>query len=193
MRHLRTNHQSATGRCGSLMPAIAFALLVVGAVAALVLNRLWVDAAEVELRKAAEAAALSAAGEYLGDHLLVQQPDYDQIALQAKRRAAALSLSNTVAGQPVEISLADNGQGDIYFGYQYEDAETGQTTFLESNSQATGVVVRTYRYQRLGNPINLFVEAAGAQPQADALVYAEVSFDNVIDHFRPTYALPVPA
>ncbi len=193
MRHLRTNHQSATDRRGSLMPAIAFALLVVGAVAALVLNRLWVDAAEVELRKAAEAAALSAAGEYLGDHLLVQQPDYDQIALQAKRRAAALSLSNTVAGQPVEISLADNGRGDIYFGYQYYDAETGQTTFLESNSQATGVVVRTYRYQRLGNPINLFVEAAGAQPQADALVYAEASFDNVIDHFRPTYALPVPA
>ena len=175
------------------MPAIAFALLVVGAVAALVLNRLWVDAAEVELRKAAEAAALSAAGEYLGDHLLVQQPDYDQIALQAKQRAAALSLSNTVAGQPVEISLAGNGRGDIYFGYQYNDAETGQTTFLESNSQATGVVVRTYRYQRLGNPINLFVEAAGAQPQTDALVYAEVSFDNVIDHFRPTRSLPVPA
>lgn len=193
MNRLRINQQPATNRRGSLMPAIAFALLVIGAVAALVLNRLWIDAAEVELRNAAEAAALSAAREYLGDHLLLQQVDFDQIALQAKQRAAFLSLSNKVAGQPVEISLENNGNGDIYFGYQHYDAETGDSTFLESNSNATGVVVRTYKSRQLGNPINLFFAGVTGQPEADALVYAEVSFDNIIDHFRPTRSLPIPA
>ncbi len=193
MNRLRINQQPARNRRGSLMPAIAFALLVIGAVAALVLNRLWIDAAEVELRNSAEAAALSAAREYLGDHLLLPQVDYDQIALQAKQRAAILSLSNKVAGQPVEISLDNNGNGDIYFGYQHYDAETGESTFLESNAHATGVVVRTYKSRQLGNPINLFFAGVTGQPEADALVYAEVSFDNIIDHFRPTRSLPIPA
>jgi len=199
VNRLRINQQPATNRRGSLMPAIAFALLVVGAVAALVLNRLWIDAAEVELRNAAEAAALCAAREYLGDHLLLPQVDYDQIALQAKQRAAFLSLSNKVAGQPVEISLENNGNGngngngDIYFGYQHYDAETGDSTFLESNSHATGVVVRTYKSRQLGNPINLFFAGVTEQPEADALVYAEVCFDNIVDHFRPTRSLPIPA
>ncbi len=193
MNRLRINQQLATDRRGSLMPAIAFALLVVGAVAALVLNRLWIDAAEVELRNAAEAAALSAAREYLGDHLLLPQVDFDQIALQAKQRAAVLSLSNRVAGRPVEISFDNNGDGDIYFGYEHYDAETGESTFIESNSQATGVAVRTYKSRQLGNPINLFFAGVSGQPEADAIAYAQVSFDNVIDHFRPTRLLPIPA
>ena len=193
MNRFCINHRSEAHRRGSLMPAIAFALLVVGGVAALVLNRLWIDAAEVELRNAAEAAALSAAREYLGDHLLLSQVDYQLIAEQAKRRAAQLSLSNRVAGQPVNINLDENGNGDIYFGYNYYDAETGESTFLESNSKAAGVLVRTYKSRQLGNPINLFFAGVTDQPEADALVYAEVSFDNVIDHFRPTRFLPVPA
>lgn len=193
MNRFRINHRPETSRRGSLMPAIAFALLVVGAVAALVLNRLWIDAAEVELRSAAEAAALSAAREYLGDHLLLEQIDYDQVASQAKQRAAILSLSNRVAGQPVEINLDQNGDGDIYFGYNHYDAESGESTFLESNTNPTGVVVRTYKSRQLGNPINLFFAGVSGQPEADALVFAEVSFDNIIDHFRPTRSLPIPA
>lgn len=191
MNHSCIKYRPKSNRRGSLMPAIAFALLVVGASAGLVLNRLWVDAAEVELRNATEAAALAAAGEYLGDHLLLEQVDYDLIVAQAKQRAALVAISNRVAGRPVELNI--DSPGDVYFGYKHFDAESGESVFLESNSQATKVVVQAQRSRRLGNPIRLFFSGVTKQPVVDAAVFTEVSFDNIIDHFRPIRSVPVPA
>ena len=52
---------AAVRRRGSLVPAVAVALAVVGAFMAVVLDRLWIDAARMELLTAAEAAAHLAA------------------------------------------------------------------------------------------------------------------------------------
>ncbi|MBL4884168.1 MAG: hypothetical protein JKY95_06495 [Planctomycetaceae bacterium] len=191
MNRYRINQRNNAKRRGSLLPAIAIALLAVGSAAGLVLNRLWIDAAEVELHNAAQASALAAAGEFLGDHLLVSEVDYDLIVAQAKQRAVLVALANRVAGSPVELNLEDDS--DVYFGYKHFDSESGDSVFLESNSQAKAVVVRAQRSQKLGNPLRLFLAGVTKRSTADVLVYSEVSFDNLIDHFRPIRSLHIPA
>lgn len=180
-----------------MLPAIAMSLLVVGAAIALVLNSLWKDTVTVELRNAAEAAALAAAGEFLGDQLLIPETDRELLADQARHRAAEVAAVNRVAGQPVVLNLSAE-EGDVFFGRQLlselSDAEGHFTsTIIQSETDPEFVEVRARRTREAGNPIRFFFAGVTGQPWADAQAIAVAEFDNHIDHFQPTAALPVPA
>jgi len=177
-------------RRGTLQPAIAAALLTVGAAMALVLNSLWKDAATVELHSAAEAAALAAAGEYLNEARLDPRTDDATLAALARQKAAVVAESNRVAGEPLQLD--PNVPGDIVFGQTVYSPEYGET-FLETDENANTVEVRGVRARAFGNPLPFFLGGVTGRSTGDAVVVAEAAFDNTIDHFRPIPGLPVPA
>ena len=196
--------RSFASRRGVMLPAIAFALLVVGGAMALVLNTLWKDSAQVELRTAAEASALAAAGEYLTDPLLNPQADRLQHLEWAKTKAAQIAFSNRVAGRPLELDLSEEN-GDIYFGQRLEVPvddpsvflpsllPADQSVFVRTDENPNVVEVRASRMRSQGNPIRLFFPGIMQQSGGDAVAFAEVCFDNVIAGFQPSPSRPVPA
>ena len=68
------------GRRGVITPLAAMVLLVVLAGIALVVNRLWLDAASLEVTTCIETAVLAAGQELAADDLLKEKPNYQTIS-----------------------------------------------------------------------------------------------------------------
>lgn len=169
--------------------AVAVAILVVGSCLALVFDRLWVDAARVELQAAAESAALAGAGELATDHLL-QQPDSDRrdLVLAAAVHAGGI---NFVTGSPVELQTGE--EGDVLVGTIEADVDTGDTRFVLNTPRPTTCQIRAARLKSRGNPVAQFFQELTGQWHADVIAYAEASVDNRIIGVAPTSQGPVPA
>ena len=135
MRHLprSTRSRAASRRAGSLMPALALALLAILGGAALVVDRLALDTSKAELRTAAEAAALAAARELANDDRL--RPDFDPAALQMKARfaAARIATENVIATERLTLNIESDG--DVRCGRLQTDPVTGETVFIESEGK----------------------------------------------------------
>jgi hypothetical protein len=174
-----------------MVPAIAFAILIVGMALALVFDRLWLDAARVELVTATEAAALAAANEIADDELLRPEGDMSTVLDNARTKAAEVAASNMVAGSPLELDTSE--EGDIRFGRIVTDADTGLGKFLEIDHRPTSVVVFGGRTRQFGNPIALFFRQLTGQTSGDLLATAEASIDNRISGVRPYEGANTPA
>lgn len=174
-----------------MVPAIAFAILIVGMALALVVDRLWLDAARVELTAATEAAALAAANRMADDELLRPTADLSVLLDNARQKAAEVAASNYVAGSPLELDT--NEDGDIRFGRIVTDKDTGRGRFLEIDYRPTSVVVFGGRTQKFGNPIALFFRQLTGQGSGDLLASAEATIDNRIAGVRPYEGANTPA
>ncbi|MEZ6057705.1 MAG: hypothetical protein R3C01_13475 [Planctomycetaceae bacterium] len=178
-------------RRGSLVPAVALAILVIGTAMALVFDRLWIDAAKGELTTAAEAAALAAAGQLATDDLL--RPDVESATIVDAARAAGIDIAatNRVAGTP--INLDASGDGDIRFGRLVINEDTGEAQFLETNHFPTSVAVRASRTRAVGNPVARLFQSSAAGPGADVEVIVEATINNRVTGFRAPVGGTVPA
>ena len=121
-----TKKRTSAARRGSLVPLFGVTILVVGAALALVLDRLWIDAAQLELRTVAEASALAAGRDYIQSdsnlRTLLESPkensSQQNIRIEkARAEAARIASGNLVAGKPLKLNT-DEG-GDIRFGRPY--------------------------------------------------------------------------
>lgn len=178
-------------RRGFTTPAVAVALLVAMAGLALILDRLWLDAADLELTTAAESAALNAASELATDQLLTLKPDVELRMELARTAAAFIASQNTVAGAPV--MLDSSAEGDIRFGRLVLDDQAGQVRFEESSTNPNTAVVTALRTRRSSNPVALFVSGVTGQPYGDVATRVEAVVDNRISAVRPQDGVPVPA
>ena len=178
-------------RRGFTTPAVAVALLVAMAGLALILDRLWLDAADLELTTAAEAAALHAASELATDQLLTLKPDVELRMELARTAAVFIASQNTVAGAPV--MLDSSAEGDIRFGRLVLDDQAGQVRFEESSINPNTAVVTALRTRRSSNPVALFVSGVTGQPHGDVATRVEAVVDNRISAVRPQDGVPVPA
>ena len=158
---------------------------------ALILDRLWLDAADLELTTAVESAALAAARGLASDDLL--RPNADPAErLQAAREAAAwVASQNLVAGDPVTIN--SDSQGDVRLGRLVLDEHEKQVRFEESNKNPTTVVVTAQRTRGTSNPVGLFVSCLTGIPFGDVVSRVEATIDNRIVGVRPFEGTPVPA
>ena len=174
-----------------MIPALAFAMLVVGLAIALVVDRLWLDAARVELTAAAEAAALAAAGRVADDALLKPDADLQPVLEAARQKAVEVAAGNQAAGSPVTLNPAE--EGDIRFGRLIRDGKTGKPLFLETESRPTSVVVFAERTHGRGNPVALFFRQLTGQTAGNLIVSAEATIDNRIAGVRPYQGANTPA
>lgn len=188
----RTDRQFACrSRRGFLIPAIAVALLVVMACVALALDRLWLDAAAVELTTVAEAAALAAVGRLASDDLLRDDADPEQRFESARKVAARVGVRNRVAGAPVVLNTSPHG--DVRIGRVVVRESTGHTVFMETSHRPTTVVVTAKRTRRRHNPVALLFRDVAGQSAGDVAARAEASIDPHVIGFRPFDGAPAPA
>lgn len=178
-------------RRGFTTPAVAIALLVVMAGLALVLDRLWLDTADLELTTAAEAAALAAASELANDDLLKLNAVPELRFERARAAAAWIASQNLVAGSPVVLNT--DPEGDIRLGRLLLDTESDLVKFSETTENPTTAVVTAIRSRRTNNPVGLFVAGATGQSQGDVATRVEASIDNRISGVRAAKGTPVPA
>lgn len=184
---MRRSRIAAARRRGSLVPAVAFALLVVGGAMAVVLDRLWVDATRIELLTAAEAAALAGAAELADDSRLLDLLDESQRTEQARAAALLAAAGNTVAGQPLSL-----GNSDIRIGRVVQDP-AGKGVFLETVNNPTSVAVFASR-QRIGsNPVSLFLRDATSAGPPEVDVVAEAGISNQVVGVAAISGASVPA
>lgn len=168
---------------------VAAALLVVGACLALVFDRLWLDAAQVELQAAAEAAALAGAGQLATDARL--NPKSVILAAPAREVAIAIAQKNFAVGTPVD--LEDGEHGDVQVGTIELSPDTGEARFVSDTERPTTCVVRAARLRSRGNPVALLIRTASGRTSGDAQAFAEASVDNRIIGVQPNVGSPVPA
>ena len=168
---------------------VAMALLVVGACLALVFDRLWLDAAQVELQSAAEAAALAGAGQLATDARLNPQPA--DLATSARDAAIAIGQKNYSVGAVVDLKGGDNG--DVLIGTIEMSPDTGHVEFVPDTDRPTTCVVKAARLRSRGNPVALFFHGLTGKTGGDAQAIAEASVDNRIIGVQPNDNSPVPA
>ena len=178
-------------RRGFTTPAVAIALLVTMAGLALIIDRLWLDAADLELTTAAEAAALAAASELVSDDLLKPTPDPELRAELALTAAAYVAGQNVVAGAPVVLNTSP--QGDVRFGQLVLDSQSQRVRFVETPINPTTAVVTSMRTRRTNNPVAMFVAGLTQLPFGDIVTRVEATVDNRVIGVRPLENLPVPA
>lgn len=183
--------QRSAPRRGSLLPAIAVALLVAGGSVALVLDQLWLSTARRELQTSAIAAALAAGQEMASEDFLKSTHDADAFGNRVREIAKSTALGNFAAGRLIAVK-SDPGE-DIRLGRPIVDPLTGQTTFIETDYAPTSVVIMTHCDREHGNPISLFMPYLTGQRYGDLEAIAEASISNEIQSVRPLDDANVPA
>ena len=178
-------------RRGLTTPAVAVALIVTMAGLALIVDRLWLDAADLELTTATESAALAAARCLASDDLLRPNADPSERLHTAREEAAWVAGQNLVAGQPVTVNSEPHG--DVRLGRLILDEFEKQVRFEESDNKPTTAVVTAQRTRATSNPVGLFVSGLTGIPFGDVSCRVEASIDNRIIGVRPFEGSPVPA
>ncbi len=191
-RHYHHNRSiaSSSTRRGSFAPAVIVALVAVVSCVALVLDKLWLEAARSELQTGVEAAALGAGRFLATDDLL--RANSDNLLRVEKARQAALQVAtrNTIAGRAVELDFGP--EGSIRFGKLIQNESDGETLFIETDENPTSVVVLGEHTRAKDNPVAMFWQGVGGVNSADVAARAEATVDNRIVAFRPLQGVPIP-
>ncbi len=182
--------RSSPSRAGSIVPLLAISLLVIMGGVALVVDRIWIDAARVELLAAAESAALAGARELAGDDLLRPGASVDQRIAAAESTASQIAALNRVAGQTVSLQTGEDG--DVRVG-QMVAANNGQNQFLETKRNPTCVFVQARLTRDRGNPVALLFRELTGQPAAELAIVATAAVDNRVVGVQPREGFAVPA
>ncbi len=187
-RQVRTAHPMQR-RSGMTTPAVAVALLVIMMGLALIIDRTYLETAKLELRTAAEAAALAAAGELACDDLLQPNISVELRLNNARQTAGWIASQNYVCGSPVTLDVEP--EKDIRIGQLVQDPKG--LKFEESTVNPTTVVVTALRTRANNNPVALFISGASGLAFADVAARAEATIDNDVIGLRPFEGSAIPA
>lgn len=158
---------------------------------ALVLDRLWLDAARSELQNTAEMVALAAAGRLADDERINTQSEPQLLTTSAREVAAAVAGNNRCAGIPVVLDSEPGG--DLDFGKFDLNLDNGLNEFLATELFPTVVRCRIEKSRSVGNPVARLFAGLTGESGGDAIGQAEATLTNLIAGFRPFAGGPVPA
>ena len=194
MKRFQRSHITVTqaaGRRGVITPLAAMVLLVVLAGIALIVNRLWLDAASLEVTTCIETAVLAAGQELATDELLKEKPNYQTLMERAEKAANQAIILNTVAGQRIGIPLTKDK--NLFFGKSIPVADTDEKRFLQTDYQPMSIQLKAQQTSRINNPVaDLMSEVTGTN-QEKVRGQIEASIDNHIIGIRPFENVSVPA
>jgi len=189
-RHHQAVRVDSSNRRGSMALAAMMSLLVIIGGVAVALDRLWLDNAQTELEAAVEAAALRGGQFLASDDLLRLEFDIETRLELARNEAGSIADQNLIAGEPVELNAAPDG--DIRFGRLVRRERTGADVFLETSDRPTSVVVRGTHSRSRNNPVAMFLNSVSGSDGADVSAMSEASIDNRVLSLRPLAGVPVP-
>ena len=188
--HAVRHRRSATHRAGLTTPVVALALLLAMAGLALILDRIWLETAQLELNTAAEATALAAARQLAQDDRLIPNTP-EQQRLDAAQTAAELTAAmNLVAGQTPSFNPARN---DILFG-SYSQPQGDSPILLQTDvTDPQTVRITLHRSRSRSNPVALFIGQLTGVPFGDVNRQADATVNNHVEGLRPVVGATVPA
>ena len=187
--HITVSHTA--GRRGIITPLAAMVLLVVLAGISLIVNRLWLDAASLEVTTCVETAVLAAGQELAADELLKEKPDYETLMERAEKAANEAIVLNTVAGQRIGIPLTKDN--NLFFGKSVPVADTGTKRFLQTDHQPMSIQLKTHQTDRNNNPVADLMSELTSSNLGTVGTRIEASIDNHIIGIRPFDNVSVPA
>lgn len=190
-RRFTTINAGSKDRRGTFAPAAIIALVVVVSGVALVLDKLWLDAATLELNTAIESAALAAGRSLADDDLLRTGVDIDSKLERTRQFAVDLAAKNLIAGSSVQLDPAPDGS--IRFGKLVYQEDIGETMFVETTQEPTSVVVFGERSHSKSNPVALFWQGITGASHGNVFARTEASVDNHVVALRPLDGVPIPA
>lgn len=190
-RRTRRSLPIGTARQGSFAPAAILALVVVVSGVALVLDKLWLEAAHAELTTAVEAAALSSGKQLASDDLLREDSAIESRLERARVQATELAARHLIAGQPVQLDASE--EGSIRFGKLVLRNDADEPLFVETTDNPTSVVVTGARTRSGNNPVALLWQGIAGIDFADVVARAEATVDNHVVGFRALNGIPIPA
>ncbi|QDV49186.1 hypothetical protein [Gimesia fumaroli] len=179
------------GRRGVITPLAAMVLLAVMVGIALIVNRLWLDAATLEVTTCVETAVLAAGHELAADELLKEKPDYQMLMQRAETSANRALKLNTVAGQRIGIELTKDD--NLLFGKIVPVAETGERRFLQTDHEPLSVQIKTDHTSRINNPVAELMSEVTRTNLGTPGTQIEASLDNHVVGIRPFENVAVPA
>lgn len=188
MRQTRLRRRIERNRRGLTTPAVAVALLVTLAGLALILDRMWLETAQLELTTAAETTALAAARQLASDDRLRANFDPQDWLTAAQDAAEQIARDNRVAGERPSFSLADS---DLNFG-SYAQSDQGIVLDPDDADPHT-VRITLHRTRSRNNPVALFIGQLTAVPFGDVRRQADATINNHIEGVRPVTGATVPA
>ncbi len=179
----------ASRRRGFTTPVMVGVLLVAMLGTALILDRLWLEAARLELTTAAEAAALAAGRQLASDDRLRSFTSAETLMDEAVQAAVMTAAQNRTAGAPVIIE-----ERDVWFPEASGTSEPFTTASLYNDRAPlpSTVVVTASRTRYRGNPVALFISGLTRQPFGDAVGLAAASIDGNVMGVRPLAGSTVP-
>ncbi len=190
MRPLRHHHPGRARRQGLTTPVVVLALLITMTGLALILDRIWLETAQLELTTAAETTALAAARQLAQDDRLVPNLPEQQrrdAALTAAELAAGL---NRVAGETPNFSFEND---DLLFG-RYSHASAGQPIVFQTDAaDPNSVRVTLHRSRGRNNPVALFIGQLTGIPFGNVNRQADAAVNNQIEGIRPVHGAMAPA
>jgi hypothetical protein len=160
---------------------------------ALAVNAGWLSTAAAELRAAADAAALAAAGEVVSDEWLRLGQPGDAATLQAAGdRAREFAALNRVLGQPVDLRPAtDLALGAFDASGAFVPADTSNPTTLTLD-QVAAVAVTPRRQRSRGQGVPLLLGMLVLQPDTDLQAGVVARLDCDVIGFRARPGNPIP-
>lgn len=164
-------------------------LFVVLLATSLVLDRLWIDAAEVEILTTAEGSALAAARALASDDLLTSTPDSKLRIDLARKAALQVAASNTAAGSSNQYSIDPN---EIRIGQWILDSG-GLPVFIEETTESRTVILTARRQRSRANPIARIWHVSTGHHQGDVIAQAEATVNNILSSLKPTSSIRIPA
>ena len=189
--HTYITRPQHVGRRGVITPLAAIVLLAVMVGIALIVNRLWLDAATLEVTTCIETAVLAAGHELASDELLKEKPDYNKLMQRAEESANRALKLNTVAGQRIGIQLT---KGDnLLFGKTVPVAETGERRFLQTDHEPLSVQIKIDHASRLNNPVAELLSEVTRTNLGTPGTQIEASINNQVIGIRPFENVAVPA
>lgn len=182
MQLVRSIPQRGAHRRGLTTPVVAIALMITLAGMALILDRIWLETAQLELTTAAEVTALAAARQLAADDRLVPNIDPVQRLDAARTAAEALAAGNLVAGQLPSFTVSGT---DILFGNYTELQENGTIQFDTTVTDPLSVRITLHRSRSRNNPVALFVGQLTGIPFGNVVRQADATVNNHIAGIRP--------
>lgn len=186
-RSHRAQHATRSRR-GLTTPLVAVALIVAMLGIALLLDRLWLASAKLELISASEAGALAAAQSLVDDDRL---RDVVMADLHGRARDAAVEIAaeNLVAGGPVTLDR----EHDVRFLRPELTPDGERTALVETLADPTHVLIRGQRTRFRANPVALFMQELTRQPTGDVIAEVVARLDNHVLGVRPFADVEAPA
>jgi Flp pilus assembly protein TadG len=194
MTHNRTDwRRGPRRRRGSITIAVVVSLTVLLGCLALAVDWAYVNMAQVELQRSADAASLAAARSLVHDDQLRVVRRHDQSRRDALQAARAFAAMNTTAGRPTDLVVdLDAGESpDVRIGRSDPVGGLGRS-LDEASAESDSVHVTARRSGWRNNPLGLLLGSVLGVTSADVEARAQATLDDRIIGFAPVGSVAAP-